>query len=79
MQAFKKSNLRSIVISLIVAIALAGTAFSAEKKKTCSKKTTAASATSSGIVAKVNGTPITQVELDRATKFMLAQSKARRS
>ena len=76
MQAFKKSNLRAIVISLIVAIALSGTAFSAEKKKPVSKKTTAASATSSGIVAKVNGAPITQVELDRALKFMLAQSNA---
>jgi peptidyl-prolyl cis-trans isomerase C len=75
MQAFKKSNLRSIVVSLIVAIALSGTAFSAEKKKSVAKKSTAASATSSGIVAKVNGTPITRGELDRATKFMLAQSK----
>jgi len=75
MQAFKKSNLRSIVVSLIVAIALTGTAYSAEKKKSVAKKTTAASAASTGIVAKVNGTPITRVELDRATKFMLAQSK----
>lgn len=78
MQAFKKSNLRSIVVSLIVAIALTGTAFSAEKKKPVAKKTTAASVTSTGIVAKVNGTPITQVELDRATKFMLAQSKTKK-
>lgn len=78
MQAFKKSNLRSMVVSLIVAIALTGTAFSAEKKKPVAKKTTAASATSTGIVAKVNGTPITQGELDRATEFMLAQSQTKK-
>ena len=75
MQAFRKSTLRSIVVSLVVAIALAGTAFSAEKKKTSLKKTTVVSPATSSIVAKVNGTPITRVELDRATKFMLAQSQ----
>ena len=45
MHAFRKSTLRSIVVSLVVAIALAGTAFSAEKKKTPSKKTAAVSST----------------------------------
>ncbi|MDD2338017.1 MAG: peptidylprolyl isomerase [Geobacteraceae bacterium] len=75
MQAFRKSTLRSIVVSLVVAIALTGTAFSAEKKKTSSKKTTVVSPATSSIVAKVNGTPITREELERATKFMLAQSQ----
>ncbi|MHC1697889.1 MAG: peptidylprolyl isomerase [Geobacteraceae bacterium] len=77
MQVFRKSTLRSIVVSLVVAIALTGTAFSAEKKKTTSKKTSAAAATPTpaNVVAKVNGIPITREELDRATKFMLAQSQ----
>jgi len=75
MQAFRKSTLRSIVVSLVVAIALAGTAFSAEKKKSSSKKTTVVSPATSGIAAKVNGTPITREELDRAMQFMLAQSQ----
>ncbi|MGA7828910.1 MAG: peptidylprolyl isomerase [Geobacteraceae bacterium] len=74
MQVFRKSALRSIVVSLVVAIALTGTAFSAEKKKTSPKKSTAVSSTSTKVVAKVNGTPITQMELDRATKFAIAQS-----
>jgi peptidyl-prolyl cis-trans isomerase C len=77
MQDFRKSTLRSIIVSLVVAIALTGTAFSAEKKKTSTKKkaTATATATPANVVAKVNGTPITREELDRATKFMLAQSK----
>jgi peptidyl-prolyl cis-trans isomerase C len=75
MHIFRKSTLRSIVVSLVVAIALTGTAFSAEKKKTTSKKTVAVPATPTNVVAKVNGIPITRAELDRATKFMLAQSQ----
>jgi peptidyl-prolyl cis-trans isomerase C len=75
MQAFRKSTLRSIVVSLIVAIALTGTAFSAQKKKTSAKKTEEVASTPANVVAKVNGTPITREELDRATKFMLAQSQ----
>lgn len=78
MQAFRKSTLRSIVISLVVAIALAGTAFSADKKKTPSKKTAAVSSTLANVVAKVNGTPITRAELDRAMKFMLAQNQVKK-
>jgi peptidyl-prolyl cis-trans isomerase C len=78
MQTFRKSTLRSIIASLIVAIALTGTAFSAEKKKSTTKKSTAASSSTSSIVAKVNGTPITQQELDRATKFMLAQNRTKK-
>jgi peptidyl-prolyl cis-trans isomerase C len=78
MQTLRKSTLRSIIASLIVAIALTGTAFSAEKKKSTTKKSTAASSSTSSIVAKVNGTPITQQELDRATKFMLAQNRTKK-
>jgi len=75
MHIFRKSTLRSIVVSLVVAIALTGTAFSAEKKKTTSKKTSAVPATPANVVAKVNGVSITRAELDRATKFMLAQNQ----
>jgi len=75
MHVFMKSTLRSIVVALVVAIALTGTAFSAEKKKATAKKTEVVSATPANVVAKVNGIPITRAELDRATKFMLAQSR----
>lgn len=75
MHIFRKSTLRSIVASLVVAIALTGTAFSAEKKKTPSKSTVAVPTTPANVVAKVNGIPITREELNRATKFMLAQSQ----
>lgn len=75
MHIFRKSTLRSIGVSLVVAIALTGTAFSAEKKKTASKKTSAVSSPPANVVAKVNGVAITRAELDRATKFMLAQNQ----
>ncbi|MRR55785.1 MAG: peptidylprolyl isomerase [Deltaproteobacteria bacterium] len=75
MHVFRKSTLRSIGVSLVVAIALTGTAIGAEKKKSASKKTVTAAATPANVVAKVNGVPITREELDRATKFMLAQSQ----
>ncbi len=78
MHAFRKSTLRSIVVSLVVTIALAGTAFSADKKKTSSKKTAAVASTPANIVAKVNGSPITREELDRAMKFMLAQNQIKK-
>jgi peptidyl-prolyl cis-trans isomerase C len=78
MQAFRKSTLRSIVVSLVVAIALAGTAFSAEKKKPSSKKTAVVAPATSSVVAKVNGAPITREELERALKFMLAQNPSKK-
>jgi len=78
MQAFRKSTLRSIVVSLVVAIALAGTAFSAEKKKSSSKKTAVVAPATSSVVAKVNGAPITREELERALKFMLAQNPSKK-
>ncbi|MDD2318744.1 MAG: peptidylprolyl isomerase [Geobacteraceae bacterium] len=77
MQIMKKTALRPIVATLAVAIALSGTAFAAQKKKPTLKKPTVSAATTSAIVAKVNGTSITREELDRAMKFMLAQSQTK--
>lgn len=61
---------RLFLISVSVLLILTGTSFGKEKKQAAKEKTSVTPA----VVATVNGTAITRVELDRAVKIMLSQN-----
>lgn len=61
--------------TLALLFALTGFALGADKKGAKPAKETVAATNPTAVVAKVNGVAITQAEVDRAVKILLAQSK----
>ncbi|MEI8355652.1 MAG: hypothetical protein WCG31_06130, partial [Deltaproteobacteria bacterium] len=71
----KKFLYRSACTTTALLIALTGAASGADKKAAKPVKAQPAATISKDIVAKVNGVAITQTDVDRAVKILLAQSK----
>jgi peptidyl-prolyl cis-trans isomerase C len=71
----KKHLYRSACTTAALLFALTGLAMGAEKKAAKPIKAKAAATNSKDIAAKVNGVAITQTDIDRAVKILLAQSK----
>lgn len=61
--------------TLSLLVALTGMAVGADKKEAKPAKETVVATNPDAVVAKVNGIAITQAEVDRAVKILLAQSK----